>query len=214
MSKETVTIIDNRTGKEVELPIVQATQGPSVVDIGKFYQETGLFTYDPGFLSTASCDSAITFIDGVNGILQYGGYSIESLAEQSNFLEVSYLMLNGELPEKEQQEKGQIKADSAERAATPESLDVDFIQNGVQESDSDFIDLGALGSTASTSTSTPSTRLTDPLTPAEVVGQKTLVKRYGEVSGLTSDDGTERQFPSRKKDRKSHFLERFIFTVD
>ncbi len=105
MSKETVTIIDNRTGKEVELPIVQATQGPSVVDIGKFYQETGLFTYDPGFLSTASCDSAITFIDGDNGILQYGGYSIESLAEQSNFLEVSYLMLNGELPEKEQQEK-------------------------------------------------------------------------------------------------------------
>jgi len=86
---------DNQT---VELPVHQATQGPEVIDITSLYKETGRFTLDPGFLSTASCESKITFIDGGKGILRYRGYDIADLAEKSNFLEVSHLLINGELP--------------------------------------------------------------------------------------------------------------------
>ncbi len=85
-------------GKEIDLPVFNAVHGPSVVDIRKFYAQTGAFTFDPGFTSTASCESKITFIDGDEGILLYRGYPIDQLAENSNFLEVAYLLLNGELP--------------------------------------------------------------------------------------------------------------------
>ncbi|GEP08495.1 citrate synthase [Methylobacterium gnaphalii] len=85
-------------GKNVELPIKTGTIGPSVVDIGKLYGQTGAFTFDPGFTSTASCESAITYIDGDEGVLLYRGYPIEQLAEQGDFLETAYLMLFGELP--------------------------------------------------------------------------------------------------------------------
>ncbi len=98
MKKDTVTVVDSVSGRQIELPIKRPTQGPSVVDIGNFYRELGYFTYDPGFLATASCQSAITYIDGEQGILQYRGYPIEQLAAQSSFLEVTYMMLNGELP--------------------------------------------------------------------------------------------------------------------
>jgi citrate synthase len=98
MGTDTVTVIDNRTGRQIELPIKRATQGPDAVDIGRFFRELGYFTYDPGFLSTASCHSALTYLDGTQGMLQYRGYPIEQLAEHSNFLEVAYLMLYGELP--------------------------------------------------------------------------------------------------------------------
>ena len=101
---ESVTLTDNATGRQIELPVRRATQGPVAVDIGHFYRELGYFTYDPGFLSTASCHSALTFIDGEEGILLYRGYPIEQLAEQSSFLEVAYLMLYGELPTREQLE--------------------------------------------------------------------------------------------------------------
>ena len=103
MSKETVTVIDNVTGKQIELPIYQGNQGPAAVDIARFYRELGYVTYDPGFVSTASCRSAITFIDGDKGELMYRGYPIEQLAEHSNFLEVAYLLLYGELPNEAQQ---------------------------------------------------------------------------------------------------------------
>ncbi|MBK8960190.1 MAG: citrate (Si)-synthase [Proteobacteria bacterium] len=79
-------------------PIMEGTVGPSVIDISKLYAQTGQFTYDPGFTSTASCESKITYIDGDEGVLLYRGYPIDQLAEQSNFLEVAYLLLNGELP--------------------------------------------------------------------------------------------------------------------
>ncbi|MFV2060067.1 MAG: citrate synthase [Gammaproteobacteria bacterium] len=102
MDKDTITITDNNSGHQIELPLRHPSQGPTVVDIGKFYKEFGYFTYDPGFLSTASCQSSITFIDGEQGILQYRGYPIEQLAEHSNFLETSYLMLYGELPDQNQ----------------------------------------------------------------------------------------------------------------
>ncbi|MGE3247874.1 MAG: citrate/2-methylcitrate synthase, partial [Beijerinckiaceae bacterium] len=85
-------------GKTVEMPILDGTIGPSVVDIGKLYGQTGAFTYDPGFLSTASCESKITYIDGDEGVLLHRGYPIEQLAEHGDFLETCYLLLYGELP--------------------------------------------------------------------------------------------------------------------
>lgn len=98
VAQKTVTLTDNSTGKSVELPVIDGTMGPSVIDIRKLYAETGMFTYDPGFTSTGSCDSQITFIDGDEGILLHRGYAIDDLAEKSNFLEVCYLLLHGELP--------------------------------------------------------------------------------------------------------------------
>jgi citrate synthase len=85
-------------GKTVELPVLKGVSGPEVVDIRKLYAEADVFTYDPGFTSTASCESKITFIDGDAGILLHRGYPIDELAEQSSFLEVCYLLLHGELP--------------------------------------------------------------------------------------------------------------------
>jgi citrate synthase len=89
----------------VELPIYSPTAGPDVLDIRKLYAEAGVFTYDPGFTSTASCDSTITFIDGGKGELTHRGYPIDQLAEQSHFLEVCYLLLYGELPSATELEK-------------------------------------------------------------------------------------------------------------
>ncbi len=85
-------------GKANDYPVLSGTVGPDVVDIRKLYAQTGAFTYDPGFTSTAACESKITYIDGDAGVLLYRGYPIDQLAEQSNFLEVAYLLLNGELP--------------------------------------------------------------------------------------------------------------------
>ena len=102
MAKHTVTITDNRTGQQFELPVRQATAGPDAVDIGRFFRELGYFTYDPGFVSTASCHSHLTYLDGNQGQLMYRGYPIEQLAEHSSFIEVAYLMLYGELPNHEQ----------------------------------------------------------------------------------------------------------------
>src|ERR671923_1979274 len=96
--RSTVTLIDNATGKRVELPLLRGTLGPGVIDIRKLYAELGYFTYDPGFTSTASCESRITFIDGDKGVLLHRGYAIEDLAEHCDFLEVCYLLLYGELP--------------------------------------------------------------------------------------------------------------------
>ena len=88
-------------GQTHEFPVMAGTTGPDVVDIRKMYGQTGMFTYDPGFTSTASCESALTFIDGEEGVLLHRGYPIGQLAEHSNFMEVSYLLLNGELPSAE-----------------------------------------------------------------------------------------------------------------
>jgi citrate synthase len=87
-------------GADHDLPVLNGTCGPDVVDIRKLYGSTGMFTYDPGYKSTASCESALTYIDGDEGVLLHRGYPIGQLAEQSSFMEVSYLLLNGELPNK------------------------------------------------------------------------------------------------------------------
>ncbi|WP_413871994.1 citrate/2-methylcitrate synthase, partial [Albidovulum sp.] len=97
-AKKTATLSFGNTS--IELPMLKPTVGPEVVDIRKLYGEADVFTYDPGFTSTAACDSAITYIDGDRGELLYRGYPIEQLAAKSHFLEVCYLLLYGELPEK------------------------------------------------------------------------------------------------------------------
>src|SRR6185437_8344419 len=84
--------------KSFTQPIKAATIGPSVIDVSKLYAQTGMFTFDPGFTSTASCESAITYIDGDNGTLLYRGYPIEQLAERGDFVEPCCLLLYGELP--------------------------------------------------------------------------------------------------------------------
>ena len=99
---DTVTIIDNNTGKEIECPVLRGTYGAPVIDTKELYRELGMFTYDPGFVTTASCRSSITYLDGEEGVLLYRGYPIEQLAENSNFLEVAYLLIFGELPDRSQ----------------------------------------------------------------------------------------------------------------
>jgi citrate synthase len=88
----------NLGGKDYSVPVLKGTEGPNVLDVRKLYGEADVFTYDPGFTSTASCESQITYIDGDAGVLLYRGYPIDQLAEQSNYLEVCHLLLNGELP--------------------------------------------------------------------------------------------------------------------
>src|SRR5512147_1916966 len=94
----TVTLIDNATGQRYELPVIEGTTGPDVIDVRRLYHDTGFFTFEPGYTSTGSCESSITYIDGDKGVLLYRGYPIEQLAEKSSFLEVSYLLIYGELP--------------------------------------------------------------------------------------------------------------------
>ena len=103
IQKKVVKIqLDNK--KVIELPVIESSMGPDVIDVRELYKETGYFTYDPGFLSTGSCESKITFIDGEKGLLLHRGYTIEDLAKHADFMEVSYLLLYGKLPNKNQKQ--------------------------------------------------------------------------------------------------------------
>ena len=104
-TNHTVKLTDSATGNETILPVMHGSAGAPVIDIRSLYKETGLFTFDPGYTATGSCQSKVTYIDGDNGILQYRGYPIEQLAEKSDYLEVCYLLMNGELPTKDQYDK-------------------------------------------------------------------------------------------------------------
>lgn len=99
MSDKIIRIIDPGTGREKEFPLIEGTEGPATINISSLYEDLGYFTYDPGFMSTASCKSTITYIDGDQGILRYRGYAIEDLAENCRFLEVAFLLLYGDLPD-------------------------------------------------------------------------------------------------------------------
>ena len=99
------TLFNNETGQSIEIPIISGNDGPNVLDIRSIYKETGMFTYDPGFTSTAACDSSITFIDGNKGVLRHRGYDIKDLATHSDFIEVCYLLLHGDLPSHEDRQK-------------------------------------------------------------------------------------------------------------
>src|SRR5512144_2672226 len=100
-----VAVKDSRSNQSWDLPILKGTVGPDVVDVRKLYTEHGLFTYDPGYGSTGSTQSAITYIDGDAGVLTHRGYRIEELAENSDFMEVCYLLLEGELPTAKQKKE-------------------------------------------------------------------------------------------------------------
>ncbi len=102
---EYVTLQDHSTGKNYDLPLISGSVGPKVIDVRPLYAQTGHFTYDPGYTSTGSCESKITYIDGEEGVLLHRGYPIEELAEQSSFLELCFLLLNGELPTKAEREE-------------------------------------------------------------------------------------------------------------
>ncbi|MBA3563887.1 MAG: citrate synthase [Gammaproteobacteria bacterium] len=104
MSTKRYDLVDSGNGTRIPLDVRDGTLGPSVVDIGRLYAEAGLFTYDPGFKATASCESRITYIDGEKGILLYRGYPVDQLAEHSSFLEVAFLLLYGDLPGRDQLE--------------------------------------------------------------------------------------------------------------
>ena len=104
-SNTNLTLTMDGTNRSLSLPMRHGTIGPSVADISKLYAQLGVFTYDPGYGMTAACDSKITYIDGDEGILLYRGYPIDQLAEQSTFLEVAYLLLNGELPTRAQEQE-------------------------------------------------------------------------------------------------------------
>ena len=105
MSEDTITIIDNASGKRIDVPVHHPTHGYPVMDIGTLQKDLGHFTYDPGYTATASCKSAITYLDGPKGELMYRGYPIEQLADQCSFIEVCYLLMFGELPNTRQLEE-------------------------------------------------------------------------------------------------------------
>ncbi|MBI2509839.1 MAG: citrate (Si)-synthase, partial [Betaproteobacteria bacterium] len=104
MAEKLATLSFSDGTPSIDFPVLTGSEGPDVIDVRALYGKTGKFTYDPGFMSTASCRSRITYIDGDQGILQYRGYPIEHLAEHCSFLEVAYLILNGELPSQRQLE--------------------------------------------------------------------------------------------------------------
>ncbi|MDH4380403.1 MAG: citrate synthase [Gammaproteobacteria bacterium] len=102
MANRSVIITDQATGKQLECPVYEGQYGAPVIDIKNLYKELGMFTFDIGYASTAACRSAITYLDGEEGVLLHRGYSIDQLAEKSSFLEVSYLLIHGELPNQTQ----------------------------------------------------------------------------------------------------------------
>ena len=102
MTTKTMTLINDETGEQVKLDVLEPTMGPPTVDVRPLYKKMGFFTYDPGYMSTASCKSDITYMDGETGLLEYRGSPIEELAEHSSYLETCYLLFHGELPTEEQ----------------------------------------------------------------------------------------------------------------
>ena len=104
MTTKTMTLINDETGEKLTLDVLVPTMGPPTIDIRPLYKNTGFFTFDPGYVSTASCSSEITYMDGENGILEYRGYPIEQLAKHSSYLETCYLLFHGELPNAEELE--------------------------------------------------------------------------------------------------------------
>lgn len=132
-------------GLDIDLPILSGSVGPDVIDIRKLYGQSGMFTYDPGFTSTASCDSKITYIDGDLGELQYRGYPIEQLAEHSDFMEVCYLLMTGELPNKE--EKAKFESDITYHTMVHEQLN-NFLKGFRRDAHPMAIMVGVVGALA------------------------------------------------------------------
>ena len=140
--QNTVTITDNRNGNSFELPILEGSCGPDVIDISTLYKKSGFFTHDPGFVATSSCDSAITFIDGEKGILLHRGYPIADLTDHCQFLEVCYLLLDGELPNRAQ--KRQFDLDITHHTMVNEQL-ISFFRGFRRDAHPMSIMIGVVG---------------------------------------------------------------------
>ena len=136
------TFVDNKTGVRYQFPLIQGSQGPIAVDLRKFYPKTGMFAFDPGYTSTASCESEITFIDGEKGILLHRGYAIDDLALHSDYMDVCYLLLQGELPSPE--EKAGFEKDITEHTMLHDQLCI-FFRGFMRDAHPMAIMLGVVG---------------------------------------------------------------------
>ena len=103
--KNTITLIDNSTGKEFEFDLIECTRGPKAIDFGKLFERTGIFSYDPGYASTAGCRSTISYIDGQNGVLLYRGIPVQDLVAKYNFTDICSFLINDKLPQNEREFK-------------------------------------------------------------------------------------------------------------
>jgi len=142
MKNKTVTLTDNETGKQLEMKVLMPTIGPPVIDISALYKELGYFTFDPGFVATASCESAITYMDGEKGVLAYRGYPIEQLAKHSSYIETCYLLLYGELPDTETY--NQFKHDICRHTMVHEALK-DFFNGFSRDAHPMAVMMGVVG---------------------------------------------------------------------
>ena len=141
-NNDTFSLTEQSTGKTVSLPVISGSLGPAVIDVRSLYGATGNFTYDPGFTSTASCSSEITYIDGEQGILLHRGYPIDQLAEKTDFMDVCYLLLHGELPSPE--EKAEFDSDITQHTMLHEQL-VRFYSGFVRSAHPMAVMVGVVG---------------------------------------------------------------------
>ena len=194
-------------GKTLELPVIHGAEGPSVIDVRKLYGETGMFTYDPGFTSTASCDSSITYIDGEEGILRHRGYAIDDLAMKSEFLEVAYLLLYGELPTPA--EKDKFSHDITYHTMVHEQL-LDFFQGFRRDAHPMAIVCGVVG--ALSAFYHDSTDITDPH--QRMVASYRMIAKMPTIAAMAFkySQGQPFVYPSNKLSYAENFL-RMCFAV-
>ena len=167
--RQSFTLTDNETGRSWEFPTLHGTIGPKVIDTRKLYSQAGVFTYDPGFASTASCTSEITYIDGDAGILLHRGYPIDDLAKNSDYTDVCYLLLHGDLPSPE--EKGEFDLEIVRHTMLHEQL-VKFYNGFMRSAHPMAIMVGVVG--ALSAFYHDSTDITDPMQRLQILSRSTI----------------------------------------
>jgi citrate synthase len=201
---ETVTLIDNISGKRVDLPVLTGTIGPKVIDIRRLYAETGFFTYDPGYTATGSTESRITYIDGDKGVLLHRGYAIEDLAEKSDFMEVCYLLLKGELPTKEQ--KARFEHDISRHTMVHEQLNF-FFRGFRRDAHAMAIMCGVVG--ALSAFYHDSTDITDPR--QRMIASYRLIAKMPTIAAMAYKYSIGQPFMYPRNDLK--FAENFLYMM-
>jgi citrate synthase len=201
---ETVTLIDNISGKQVHLPLLSGAIGPKVIDIRRLYAETGFFTYDPGYTATGSTESKITYIDGDKGILLHRGYAIEDLAEKSDFMEVCYLLLKGELPTKEQ--KARFEHDISRHTMVHEQLNF-FFRGFRRDAHAMAIMCGVVG--ALSAFYHDSTDITDPR--QRMIASYRLIAKMPTIAAMAYKYSIGQPFMYPRNDLK--FAENFLYMM-
>ena len=204
MSENTksVMLVDNEAGTQTELPVMSGTVGPDVIDIRKLYGTTGMFTYDPGYGATGSCESGLTYIDGEKGVLLHRGYPIEQLAQQSDFLEVAYLLLNGELPN--QAEKAEFDVAITNHTMVHEQLS-QFYRGFRRDAHPMAILCGVTG--ALSAFYHDSTDITDPV--QRMIASRRLIAKMPTLAAMAFkySSGQPFNFPQNKLSYAENFLQ-------